>query len=79
MLKARFWDEHADTIMNSRQEKVIKKLFQHEPSGFKGGLTAKKYMSMTKCSKATATRDLTNLRDKEILAEMDAVCRTTLF
>ena len=70
--KARFWDKHINTIMNTRQEKAIKKLFQHEPSGFEGGLTAKKYMSITKCSKATATRDLTDLRDKAILIEMDA-------
>lgn len=33
-------------------------MFQNGIAGFEGGMTAKKYMAITKTSKATATRDL---------------------
>lgn len=37
------------------------------PNGFEGGITANKYISITKTSKATATRDLLMLVDVGIL------------
>lgn len=36
------------------------------PQGFEGGMSARKYMSITDVSKATATRDLQDLADKGI-------------
>jgi Fic family protein len=47
--------------MNARQEKVIARLFREGPAGFKGGLSAEKYISIAKTSRATATRDLQGL------------------
>lgn len=44
--------------MNERQVKCVQRMFQEGPQGFEGGMTARKYMRMTKTSKATATRDL---------------------
>ncbi|MEG0984438.1 hypothetical protein [Algoriella sp.] len=35
--------------------------------GFEGEMSAKKYISITKTSKATATRDLQDLVDKNVL------------
>lgn len=35
--------------------------------GFEGGMSAKKYISITKTSKATATRDLQDLVEKKVL------------
>ena len=35
--------------------------------GFEGGMTAKKYVSITKTTKATATRDLLELVENNIL------------
>ena len=35
--------------------------------GFRGGMTAKKYVSITKTTKATATRDLQELAENNIL------------
>ncbi|GAA0545731.1 Fic family protein [Chitinophaga japonensis] len=55
--KTRFFDRFRD-ILNERQLKVVRKMLDTGPEGFKGGMTAKKYMSITKASKATATRDL---------------------
>lgn len=69
--KAKFWDIHQKALLNKRQKKVISKMFEAGPAGFQGGISAKKYTSMTKCSKATATRDLTELRKKSILIEAE--------
>lgn len=44
--------------MNDRHMKVIRKMLDAGPSGSEGGMTAKKYITITKASKATATRDL---------------------
>ncbi len=46
---------------NERQEKTIARLFEEGPSGFVGGLSAEKYIHITKTSRATATRDLAEL------------------
>lgn len=47
--------------LNSRQEKVLLRLFEEGPEGFVGGLSAEKYIAITKASRATATRDLAEL------------------
>ena len=44
--------------MNQRQQKCVNRMFEEGSKGFKGGMSAKKYMSVVKTSKATATRDL---------------------
>jgi Fic family protein len=59
--KAQFWDKFGKKPLNSRQQKVLTKWFYAGPDGFTLGLSAKKYMAITSCSKATATRDLTAL------------------
>ncbi len=58
--KSRFFDKFKNEF-NERQKKVIQRMLEEGPDGFQGGITAKKYISITKCSKATATRDLTGL------------------
>lgn len=47
--------------LNERQEKVLLRMFEEGPSGFKGGLSAENYISIAKTSRATATRDLSEL------------------
>ena len=64
--KAKFFDHYRDKL-NERQLKVIKRMMEEEPKGFEGGMTAKKYMSITKTSKATATRDLQALTELKTL------------
>ena len=58
--KAAFFDKFKDDL-NERERKAIKKMFDAGIEGFEGGMTAKKYMSINKASKATATRDLQHL------------------
>lgn len=52
---------------NERQVKVLHKMYSFGPDGFEGGMTAKKYISLTKVSKATATRDLQELEKLGVL------------
>lgn len=47
--------------LNERQQKVLARMFREGPEGFKGGLSAENYISLTKASRATATRDLHGL------------------
>lgn len=54
--KSIFFNSFAHDL-NDRQLKVINRMMNAGPKGFKGGMTAKKYMAITGVSKATATRD----------------------
>ena len=62
-----FWHNISDISLNDRQIKVVKKLLDAGENGFEGGLTAKKHQGMVKGSRATLTRDLTDLVSKKIL------------
>lgn len=48
-------------LFNPRQAKVIERIFREGVDGFKGGLSAENYISITGAARATATRDLQNL------------------
>ena len=67
--KAHFYDLYRDQL-NDRQAKSIARMFKEGPGGFKGGLSAENYISITGTSRATATRDL------QELVEMEAFTRT---
>ncbi len=47
--------------LNPRQEKVLARMCREGLEGFKGGLSAENYVSITGASRATATRDLVGL------------------
>lgn len=55
--KVKFFD-YFKTQLNKRQLIAVKRMFEEGLQGFKGGMNARKYISLTKTSKATATRDL---------------------
>src|SRR6266849_6903396 len=55
--------------LNERQEKVIARMFREGIDGFKGGLSAENYISISKASRATATRDLQDLVEKGALTK----------
>ena len=59
--KAAFWAEHERININERQKKLINKLLDAGDGGFLGGVNAEKYIKITGTSKATATRDLSEL------------------
>jgi Fic family protein len=64
--KTKLLDRLRDQI-NDRQQKALHRLFREGPSGFKGGLSASKYSTITGASPATTTRDLADLTDKGAL------------
>jgi Fic family protein len=54
--------------LNERQTKALLRMFREGPEGFKGGLNAGKYSTITGASPATTTRDLSDLVVKGALA-----------
>lgn len=69
--KARLFKNH-QSVLNKRQIKVLNKMMENGPSEFIGGMSAKKYISIAKTSKATATRDLQHLVNIGILNPVGA-------
>ncbi|HXY13680.1 MAG TPA: Fic family protein [Terriglobales bacterium] len=53
--------------LNARQEKALLRMFREGPEGFRGGLSAGKYSTITGASPATTTRDLSDLVAKGAL------------
>lgn len=53
--------------LNSRQEKVLLRMLKEGAEGFKGGLSAGNYISISGASPATATRDLVDMVAKGAL------------
>ncbi len=53
--------------LNTRQEQALLRMFREGPEGFKGGLSAGKYSTITGASPATTTRDLADLVKKRAL------------
>jgi Fic family protein len=53
--------------LNDRQERVLARLFKEGPDGFKGGLSAGNYITITGAARATATRDLLQMVQLGIL------------
>ncbi len=58
--KAQFWKLYSNKL-NQRQSVVLARMFKEGAAGFQGGINASKYMKIAHCSKATATRDLSEL------------------
>jgi len=76
--KARCWDRF-DAQVNERQRKVLARMFRAGPEGFEGGISAKKYASITGASKATATRDLADLLQAGALRRLPGGGRSTRY
>ncbi len=58
--KTKFFDRFKNDL-NERQLKVVRRMLDEGADGFEGGMSAQKYTSIAKTSKATATRDLQQL------------------
>ncbi len=58
--KAKFFDRFKDQL-NERQMIAVKRMLEEGMKGFDGGMNARKYVGITKTSKATATRDIQEL------------------
>jgi len=76
--KTKFWKKF-EHLLNERQEKVIARMFEAGESGFVRGMNAAKYISIAKCSKATATRDLAELLGLGCLVKLPGGGRSTRY
>jgi len=70
LTKAEFWQKHAQTELNKRQKKVLNRMLDAGPDNFIGGLTTRKYVGITKTSRATAFREISDMLNKKILYQL---------
>ena len=77
--KARFWQRHSQTVLSERHIKVLNRLLDGIGEEFEQGINASKYKSLAEVSKATATRDLTELVNKGCLKQLPGGGRSTRY
>ncbi|MEJ7687692.1 MAG: Fic family protein [Variovorax sp.] len=65
--KSHFWTAAMQQPLNERQRKLLTRLLDAGDGGFLGGLNVEKYLKMATVSKATATRDLSDLAQRGLL------------
>ncbi len=75
--KTNFFDRYQSQL-NEAQMKVLNRMLEEGEDNFKGGMNAKKYQSINRVSKATATRHLQDLVEKGILISQKGG-RSTLY
>jgi len=73
IFKHSFWNNNSSKIKNERQTKILNRLLD----GFEGKLTSSKWAKIGKCSQDTATRDIQDLIDKNILFKLPGGGRST--
>lgn len=73
--KTKFWDKHAQTVINERQRLLLNKLLD----GFEGKLHSSKWAKIAKCSPDTALRDIQDLIQKNILKKESSGGRSTSY
>jgi Fic family protein len=79
MEKSRFWQRHAMTPLSERQIKVLNRLLDSVGEEFEYGINARKYQSLAKVSKPTATRDLGDLLSKGCIVQLPGGGRSTRY
>ena len=75
LAKATFWQKNSQTILNSRQTKMLNLLW----NDFEGKLTTKKWAIINKCSSDTALRDINDLIEKAILYKDEKGSRSSSY
>ncbi|MES9991866.1 MAG: Fic family protein [Candidatus Thiodiazotropha sp.] len=78
LAKTRFYEAYGDQL-NDRQARMVSRVFAEGRKGFEGGITTRKYESITKCPNRTASRDLSDLVAKGILIPLPGGGRTTRY
>lgn len=77
--KAGFWQRHAQSALSPRQIKVLNRMLDNAGEEFADGISARHYQALAKVSKATATRELSDLVDKGCLAKLPGGGRSTRY
>jgi Fic family protein len=76
--KTKFFAKYK-TEFNARQEKVLLRVFEEGLEGFKGGLSAANYKTISTASPATSTRDLQELLNIKALSKTGNLKGTRYF
>ena len=78
-MRVDFWNQNAQVQLNERQKKVVNRILEAGPGNFTGGLTTRKYVSITKVSRATAFREIADMIDKKILCQLPGKGRSVRY
>ena len=73
--KSRFWEDHRETLVNERQQKMIHEIID----GFTGELSTSKWAERCSCSTDTALRDIQDLEKKGVLIKEAGRGRSTSY
>lgn len=79
LAKARFWLRFAEAPLNARQRKALNRLLDAGPAGFEGGLSTRKYASLTSVGRVTAYKELTDLVELGCLVPQAKRGRSTAY
>ncbi len=77
--KSRFWQQFRDVSLSAEQIKVLNRLLDGGDKGFEHGISAAQYQAVAKVSKATATRHLADLLEKNCLVRLSGGGRSTRY
>lgn len=75
LTKARFWEKHASTQLNQRQQQMLNILLDD----FEGKLNTSKWAKITRSSQDTALRDIQDLLNKGMLIKEEGGGRSTSY
>lgn len=79
LAKSRFWQIFHGLELSKEQIKVLNRMLDEGEKGFEQGISALQYQKITKVSKATATRHLTDLLEKGCIEKLPGGGRSTRY
>lgn len=79
LAKGRFGQVFQESELSGEQIKIINLMFDEKDKVFEQGISAAQYKKITKVSKATATRHLSDLLDKGCLKKLPGGGRSTRY
>jgi Fic family protein len=79
LFKTKFWQHHQNTTLSDEQRKVLNKLLEDNENNFPQGISASGYQKIAKVSKATATRHLNDLLQKNCIEKLPGGGRNTRY
>lgn len=79
LMKSDFWKHFSQFSINEKQRKAINLLLDKGKGKFEGGMTTRKYVSLSKVSRSTAFRDISDLLEKGILIQKPSKGRSVSY
>jgi Fic family protein len=79
LIKTQYWQQHHDSGLSAEQVKVLNRLLDGGDRGFVEGINASQYQKVARVSKATATRHLSDLLEKECIEKLAGGGRSTRY